>query len=42
MIDPIPPTSLRIERIRRRYQTSDPWISIQRAKHYTASWTKTA
>ncbi|MBN2494839.1 MAG: hypothetical protein JXR96_09640 [Deltaproteobacteria bacterium] len=31
----------RIERIRRRYQTSDPQISIQRAEHYTRSWKET-
>jgi formate C-acetyltransferase len=31
----------RIERIRRRYQTVVPQISIQRAKHYTQSWQET-
>jgi len=31
----------RIERIRRRYQTGVPVISIQRAKYYTQSWKET-
>ena len=31
----------RIERIRRRYQTGVPQISIQRAKYYTQSWKET-
>ena len=31
----------RIERIRRRYQTGVPVISIQRARYYTQSWKET-
>ncbi len=28
--------SARIDRIRRRYQTGDAFISVERARHYTA------
>jgi pyruvate-formate lyase len=34
-------THSRIERIRRRYQTGVPQISIERAKYYTQSWKET-
>ncbi len=38
MIDPATPESPRIGRIRRRYQTTVPHISIERARYYTQSW----
>ncbi|HNR32877.1 MAG TPA: pyruvate formate lyase family protein, partial [Candidatus Hydrogenedentes bacterium] len=31
----------RIDRMRRRYQTGDVFISVERAKHYTESWRDT-
>jgi formate C-acetyltransferase len=34
--------SPRIARIRTRYQTGDSYISVERARHYTASWKATA
>ncbi|HUU03974.1 MAG TPA: pyruvate formate lyase family protein [Myxococcota bacterium] len=42
MIDPAAPVNLRIERIRRRYQTTVPYISVERARYYTESWAATA
>lgn len=37
----IPPAGERIQRMKRRYQGGDAYISVERARHYTESWKAT-